>query len=311
MKDPPHAHPRTVFLPDTQTENWRQFVEEIRPHRNVKKTSTAPDKEDGFEGPIRVPTSVLDACEGSFTAADETRQKASTQFFDSTALMGLLCRHDRVLWLVNMTSAGERQHYALALIDTLFENLPPKYTVGILYDVACSLHRSCVKWNFLDKYQERITFAISVFHAYGHGWACQCIYHPRKCVGFGLSDGEGCERFWHSISKLIAYLRVCGVSPRDELLVSGPDIHYSLSIIVVSILLMPRSSTPTVRVLKDSQFGLSANGGKPRQRKLKPRKCFKNVDTPWTFFNGSGSCRSLLKQNQYHVGTPYAHLTCG
>ncbi|KAJ3791597.1 hypothetical protein GGU11DRAFT_666329, partial [Lentinula aff. detonsa] len=33
---------------------------------------------------------------------------------------------------------------------------------------------------------------------------------PRKCIGFGLSDGEGCERFWHSISKLIAYLRVCG-----------------------------------------------------------------------------------------------------
>ncbi|KAF9063376.1 hypothetical protein BDP27DRAFT_1232258 [Rhodocollybia butyracea] len=46
-----------------------------------------------------------------------------------------------------------------------------------------------------------------VFHAYGHGWACQCIYHPRKCKGFGLSDGEGCERLWHSISKLIAYLR--------------------------------------------------------------------------------------------------------
>ncbi|KAJ3761312.1 hypothetical protein EV360DRAFT_38080, partial [Lentinula raphanica] len=59
-------------------------------------------------------------------------------------------------------------------------------------------------------YLHWITFAISVFHAYGHGWACQCVYHPRKCVGFGLSDGEGCERFWHSISKLIAYLRVCG-----------------------------------------------------------------------------------------------------
>ncbi|KAJ3963600.1 hypothetical protein EV361DRAFT_813214, partial [Lentinula raphanica] len=59
-------------------------------------------------------------------------------------------------------------------------------------------------------YLDRMTFAISVFHAYGHGWPCQCVYHPRKCEGFGLSDGEGCERFWHSISKLIAYLRVCG-----------------------------------------------------------------------------------------------------
>ncbi|KAJ3816097.1 hypothetical protein F5880DRAFT_1440694, partial [Lentinula raphanica] len=35
-------------------------------------------------------------------------------------------------------------------------------------------------------------------------------YHPRKREGFGLSDGEGCERFWHSISRLIAYLRICG-----------------------------------------------------------------------------------------------------
>ncbi|KIK52560.1 hypothetical protein GYMLUDRAFT_141545, partial [Collybiopsis luxurians FD-317 M1] len=54
----------------------------------------------------------------------------------------------------------------------------------------------------------RIAFAISVFHAFSHGWVCQCIYHPWKCSGFGLSDGEGCERFWHSISQLIAYLRV-------------------------------------------------------------------------------------------------------
>ncbi|KAJ3725371.1 hypothetical protein C8R42DRAFT_575748 [Lentinula raphanica] len=109
-----------------------------------------------------------------------------------------------------MTSPGERQHYAFTLIDILFQNLPRDWTVGILYDIGCQIHRSCVRWGFLDNYVDRTTFAISVFHAYGHGWACQCVYHPRKCEGFGLSDGEGCERFWHSISKLIAYLRVCG-----------------------------------------------------------------------------------------------------
>ncbi|KAJ3978406.1 hypothetical protein F5890DRAFT_1422634 [Lentinula detonsa] len=125
--------------------------------------------------------------------------------------MAMLCCHDRVLWLVNMTSPGERQHYALALIDQLFKNLPSGFTVSLLYDISCSIHRSCVKWGFLDAYLSRLTFAISVFHAYGHGWACQCVYHSRKCNGFGLSDGEGCERFWHSISKLIAYLRICGV----------------------------------------------------------------------------------------------------
>ncbi|KAE9387085.1 hypothetical protein BT96DRAFT_1005472 [Gymnopus androsaceus JB14] len=169
------------------------------------------DEEDGFEGSLRVPNSVLDACGESFTAANGDRQKASTQFFDSTALMGLLCRHDRVLWLVNMTTPGERQHYALTLVDTLFDHLPDDWSVGLLYDIACQLERSCVKWGFLEQERlRRLSFAISVFHAFGHGWPCQCIYHPRKCKGFGLCDGEGCERFWHSISKLIAYLRVCG-----------------------------------------------------------------------------------------------------
>lgn len=185
-------------------------MSQVRPHRQA--TPHVSPQDDGYEGTLKVPNSVLDGCEKSFTAADESRQKASTKFFDSTALMGMLCRHDRVLWLVNMTSPGERQHYVFVLIDTLFQHLPLDFKVGILYDVACSTHRSCIKWGFLSKYLGRLTFAISVFHAYGHGWPCQCVYHPRKCPGFGLSDGEGCERFWHMISKLVAYLRICGVS---------------------------------------------------------------------------------------------------
>ncbi|KIK14266.1 hypothetical protein PISMIDRAFT_117331 [Pisolithus microcarpus 441] len=86
--------------------------------------------------------------------------------------MALLCCHDHVLWLVNMTSAGEKQHYVLVLLKYLFEHL----------------------------------FGISVFHAYGHQWPCQIVYHPCKCVGFGLSDGEGCEHLWSSLKMLIPTL---------------------------------------------------------------------------------------------------------
>ena len=82
--------------------------------------------------------------------------------------------------------------------------------IGLLYDIGCQLHRSCEKYDFLSDYHDRIIFGISVFHAYGHQWACQIIYHPRKCKGFGLSDGEGCERFWSSIKPLIPFLRVSG-----------------------------------------------------------------------------------------------------
>ncbi|KAG6913223.1 hypothetical protein DXG01_008639 [Tephrocybe rancida] len=171
---------------------------------------TQEDQEDCIEGGLHVPNSVLDGCESGFTAADEHRAKASTQFFDDTALMALLCHHDIVLFLANMHSAGEKQHYVMALVETLFQHLPLECCLGILYDIRCQAERSCVKWGFLDCYMDRLSFGISVFHVFGHQWACQIIYHPRKCRGFGLSHGEGCECFWHSISKLIAYLQVCG-----------------------------------------------------------------------------------------------------
>lgn len=186
-----------------------RYVNHCRAGNN--KNSRDP-QEDKYEGPLKVPASVLDGCNDSFTAADERRRKASTQFFSDTGLMAMLCRHDRVLWLANMTSAGEKQYYALALLKKLIQNIPETFTVGVLYDIACQLHHSFIKQKFFPEYLDRLVFGISVFHAYGHQWPCQIVYHPRKCSGFGLSDGEGCERFWSAIKKLIPTLRVSGVS---------------------------------------------------------------------------------------------------
>ncbi|KAG6904298.1 hypothetical protein DXG01_011117, partial [Tephrocybe rancida] len=171
-RDPPRMHPRTVFLLEQGLDAMEKYMDALRAHKPPpKKTKTTQDdEEDCIEGGLHVPNSVLDGCKSGFTAADERRAKASTQFFDDTALMALLCRHDIVLFLANMRSAGEKQHYVISLIETLFQHLPLKCHLGILYDIGCQVERSCVK-------------------------------------GFGLSDGEGCERFWHSISKLIAYLR--------------------------------------------------------------------------------------------------------
>ena len=76
-----------------------------------------------YEPGMHVPTAV-DECNNSFTAADSSRVKASTQFFADTGVMALLCQHDRVLWIVNMTLAGEKQHYVLCLLDKLFQNIP-------------------------------------------------------------------------------------------------------------------------------------------------------------------------------------------
>ncbi|KAG2155940.1 uncharacterized protein EDB93DRAFT_1239076 [Suillus bovinus] len=141
-----------------------------------------------------IPVSVLNGCGDSFIAADEKRQKASTYFFTDIGLMTLVCRHDHVLWIVNLTSTGEKQHYALALLDQLFKHIPTQMTIGLLYNIACQLKQSCCKWKFMDdSILSCIAFAIAIFHAYDHQWPCQVIYHPRKQEGFDWSDGEGCE----------------------------------------------------------------------------------------------------------------------
>ncbi|KAJ8587501.1 hypothetical protein M405DRAFT_863681 [Rhizopogon salebrosus TDB-379] len=193
-QDPPNPTP-TVFVPECDVKAMEDHVSACR--RGGAGTSKRPrqpveELQDDYEQGMRIPVSVLDGCSESFVAADEKREKASTRFFADTGLMALLCRHDRVLWLINMTSASEKQHYALALVKRLFEHLPPDMMVGLLYDIGCQLERSCRKWSLLDdSILSRINFRISVFHVYGHQWPCQIVYHPRKRVGFGLSDGEG------------------------------------------------------------------------------------------------------------------------
>ncbi|KAJ7301708.1 hypothetical protein DFH08DRAFT_919079 [Mycena albidolilacea] len=214
--DPVKLHPDTHFLPEHLGSKMEEYVDSVcdaEPGGNAKKQCKATVEEiddeadDHYEhADLKLPRSVLNTCEASFKAADETRQKASSQFYSDTGLMALLCRHDRVLWLVNMHSAGEK--------TTLMQHLPLDIVVGILYDIACQAERSVRKWGFLGQYIDRLRFAVSVFHAFGHDWPCQVVYHPLKCEGFGFSNGEGCERFWHSISHLIAHLRISGYHHR-------------------------------------------------------------------------------------------------
>ena len=48
-------------------------------------------------------------------------------------------------------------------------------------------------------------------HAYGHQWACQLAYNPRLCRGLGLTDGEGVERTWSRLRKLVGVVRTSSV----------------------------------------------------------------------------------------------------
>jgi len=116
------------------------------------KAAAAPRPRADREPGVLVANEVLDLCGESYQAADEKRSKSSKKLFDDTGIMALVCRHDRVLFWVNMTEAGEKQYYMLALLDKLFMELPSNLTVGFLYDIACQLHRSISKVCFQHFY---------------------------------------------------------------------------------------------------------------------------------------------------------------
>ena len=227
--DPPVWHPMTAFLTKDEVQQAKDEVETKRPpaprkpgkRKRGRDVDCSDDDDDGDDDHgddeadyivqgLRVSEANLDGCKSSYTAAQEKTQ-ASKQIFAETGLMAIICRHDRPLFMAYMESAGERQYYAVALIRKLFRHLPSNVRVGVLYDVGCNLHRSCVKWGLLEEYLHRLSFLVSVLHSYGHQWACQIIYSPRNADGFGLTDGEGCERLWSALMHLIRQGLVSGV----------------------------------------------------------------------------------------------------
>ena len=54
--------------------------------------------------------------------------------------------------------------------------------------------------------------ATTAMHAYSHQWSCQLVYNPRLQPGLGLTDGEGVERLWSRLRKLIGITQSSGVS---------------------------------------------------------------------------------------------------
>ena len=88
-RDPHYDHPETSFISTEDVDHWRDHVEAVHPIQASSATNQAGNGEDKIKRGLRVPNSVLDVCRDSFTAADGERVKASTQFFDSTALTTL------------------------------------------------------------------------------------------------------------------------------------------------------------------------------------------------------------------------------
>ncbi|KAH6902181.1 hypothetical protein BKA70DRAFT_1229224 [Coprinopsis sp. MPI-PUGE-AT-0042] len=135
------------------------------------------------KGNTQILDEAVDACEEAHESGSGSKIKTNLDKFDHGGVMGMTCRHDRPLFLANIDTPGEQQKFGVALIEHLFQYLPHQATVIAAYDVGCVSDRS------------------------RQLWACQVVYAPRMRKGMGLTDGEGIERLWSRIRRLIPITR--------------------------------------------------------------------------------------------------------
>ncbi|KAL9940487.1 hypothetical protein V8E36_001192 [Tilletia maclaganii] len=163
------------------------------------------------------------AAERAWQAAggsDPDNQSCVARPYEVTGLMGLCCRHDIPLVLCDITTPGERHHYATALLDAVISAIPGLTHIGVAYDIGCRFDPSTRVQNLFQD-RVKISWAVSVFHVYGHTYSCQLLYNPRNLPGFGLTDGEGMERVWSELSNLIKTTRSMSRGERRHLLENG------------------------------------------------------------------------------------------
>ncbi|KAF9518057.1 hypothetical protein BS47DRAFT_1359105 [Hydnum rufescens UP504] len=182
--------------------------QKCRAKESVEDDTGDPQEADEVEQGLYGPNLTYDACQESFIAADEDHIKASMQYFEDTGMMALLKHVD----------CRRKQFYVFALMQRLLDYLPSHWRVGTLYDISCQMDQSLKKWNFMPEWQPCLEWGVSIFHAYGHQWGCQLWYHPQKSELWGLSDGEGCERFWSKLWKLIPGLQTKGAHAIDQIM---------------------------------------------------------------------------------------------
>ena len=136
------AEPHSFFIPEDVVADMEREVES---KRGACSHHPLEDDQDAVLPGLQLPNHVFEGCTDRFFAAKESNRKADSSVFSDTGLMALVCCHDRIIFMVNLHDAGEKQYNALAIIKQLFIELPPVWNVGILYDIGCQLHKSIKK----------------------------------------------------------------------------------------------------------------------------------------------------------------------
>ncbi|POW09206.1 hypothetical protein PSHT_09260 [Puccinia striiformis] len=154
-----------------------------------------------------VATGINPPCSETHKAANDTRDGSTWDKCDDNGLFASTCRHNVPLIIANIHKTGEKLYYPLSIIRNFLADFS-NHKVGVLYDIGCHLEAHIKKRNLLSNRIADLQFGTSVFHAYVHEWSCQVKYNPRFNDGWGLTDGEGLERFWSFLYPLVSTLRV-------------------------------------------------------------------------------------------------------
>ncbi|KAF9231359.1 hypothetical protein BU15DRAFT_68400, partial [Melanogaster broomeanus] len=169
--DCPSFYDPVYFLPKAQVDAVGHHIEKACKCQPKKHNTLIPDE-------------AIDQCETSYEAANGKKNR-------------------KLPWTASMipTPPVNSKNIASLSLNIFSPSSPSGANAVVLYDVGCVLAHS------LTQVTSRLHFATTVMHAYGHEWACQLVYNPRLAVGLGLSDGEGTERLWSWIIKLIGIER--------------------------------------------------------------------------------------------------------
>ncbi|KAJ7843837.1 hypothetical protein B0H13DRAFT_2364593 [Mycena leptocephala] len=91
-------------------------------YRHLKSAGDA--RMDAAKNKPAIPQEALDACESSWEAANEKKQKADPQRYDASGVFAITCRHLQVLFLCNIDTPGEQQQYIVAGLEVVQEHPP-------------------------------------------------------------------------------------------------------------------------------------------------------------------------------------------
>ncbi|KAL9937003.1 hypothetical protein V8E36_004238, partial [Tilletia maclaganii] len=147
-------------------------------------------------------------CGSHVKAAIDKMVKTTLGNFDIGGVIGMTCRHGSPLLFADVRDSGEAHYYAFALLQHLIAACGANLrSLGICYDIGCKLAVSPRMKLALQDSGLNITYAVSLFHVYGHDFDCQLKYSPRRLPGFGLTDGESLERLWSALTDMVSFTR--------------------------------------------------------------------------------------------------------